>query len=115
MVCSSRRDLGVSSGQELGSSLLGEGVSKVRLSVSGVSKIEIGGVVHSFKGVVSSIASGNGPTVNPSSSPSPEPRRFVFCFGSSSESSDFSRGSKDSDCNISLTDLCEQSAFGCPG
>ena len=94
MVCSSRRDLGVSSGQLLGSSLFGEGVSKVLLSVSGVSKIEFG-VIQSFSGVVSSVTSGNGLTVNPCSSPSPESRRFIFCFGASSESPDFARGAKD--------------------
>ena len=34
--------------------------------------------------------------------------------GASSESSDFARVPK-TDFNISLTDLCEQSSFGCPG
>ena len=89
-------------------------MSKVRVSVSGLSKIEIGGDVQSFSGALSTVTSGNGPTVNPSSSPSPEPRRFVL-FRGLLQSSDFAWGSKDSDSNISLTDLCEQSAFGCPG
>jgi hypothetical protein len=56
-------------------------VSEVRLSVSGVSQMEICGVLHTFSGFMSSTASGNGPTANPFSSSSPETRHLVFRLG----------------------------------